>query len=96
MSSSAQLASSDATTPGPSLEPITEAPVLLPLGGLAESAAAPNASDEPVLQLDRIQGNIIPGFNKNFGLLTFLRMPKSRRSRRMAPLCDDRAWAPLR
>jgi Dyp-type peroxidase family len=49
-----------------------EAPVKTILAPLANDPAFPDASDEPVLDVNNIQGNIIGGFNKDFQSLLIL------------------------
>jgi len=45
--------------------------------GLAD-ASHPDSSDEPVLAVDQIQGNILAGFNKDFQTLIFLHIDRAR------------------
>lgn len=46
-------------------EPVRETPRPEPLGCGLNDPSHPNASDEPVLRIDNIQGNILPGFMKD-------------------------------
>jgi hypothetical protein len=52
--------------------PVREAPALNPLTGRMESTPDMDASDEPILRANNIQGNILGGFNKDFQTLLFL------------------------
>ena len=51
---------------------VREAPAPLPLQGGLTDPAHPDASNEPVLEIDQIQGNIVPGFNKDHQTYLFL------------------------
>ncbi|ARV61731.1 hypothetical protein BZZ01_26690 [Nostocales cyanobacterium HT-58-2] len=51
---------------------IREAPTPPPLAGQQVSELRPSASDEPVLRVNNIQGNILGGFHKDFQTLIFL------------------------
>jgi Dyp-type peroxidase family len=53
--------------------PIRETPAASPLRS-GPDPAFPDASNEPVLAIENIQGNIITGFNKNFQTLLLLRI----------------------
>src|SRR2546430_14931139 len=53
-------------------EQAREAPVRSILASLANDPAFPDASDEPVLDVNNIQGNVIGGFNKDFQTLLVL------------------------
>jgi Dyp-type peroxidase family len=55
--------------------PVREAPALDPLTGSKTNAEAA-ASDEPVLRVNNIQGNILGGFSKDFQTLLFLEIEK--------------------
>jgi Dyp-type peroxidase family len=50
----------------PSDEPVREAPAPEPLHCGTSGLSHPDASNEPVLNVDNIQGNILGGFNKDF------------------------------
>ena len=52
--------------PDPAFPEVRETPSLAALVPEGPSPARPNASDEPVLHMDEIQGNIVAGFNKDF------------------------------
>ena len=55
------------------IEPVREAPFPSPFFSCGlEDASHPDASNEPVLAIDQIQGNILAGFNKDFQTLIFL------------------------
>jgi Dyp-type peroxidase family len=45
-----------------------------PVASLAEAGAVPPEPEEELLAIDEIQGNIVPGFNKDHQLLIFLRI----------------------
>ena len=51
---------------------VREAPAPLPLQGGLTDPSHPDASNEPVLEIDQIQGNIVPGFNKDHQTYLFL------------------------
>src|SRR5919201_104631 len=53
---------------------VRETPSLAALAAEGPSPARPNASEEPVLHMDEIQGNVVAGFNKDFQTLLFLRI----------------------
>ena len=53
--------------------PVREAPAPTPLYS-GPDPSFPDASDEPVLAIDNIQGNILTGFNKDFQTLLFLKI----------------------
>ena len=51
---------------------VREAPAPDPLHCGVDGPSHPAAEDEPVLNVDNIQGNILAGFNKDFQTLVFL------------------------
>ncbi len=60
------------------IETVREAPFPVPsLCGL-DDASHPDASNEPVLAIDQIQGNILAGFNKDFQTLIFLHIDNAK------------------
>jgi Dyp-type peroxidase family len=54
--------------------PVREAPAPDPIHGGLNDPAHPDASKEPVLDMDNIQGNILGGFNKDNQLLLFFKL----------------------
>jgi Dyp-type peroxidase family len=56
-----------------------EAPAPPPL--VDSAMAAPAAPNEPRLEIEEIQGNIVPGFNKDFQALLFLKITDAERCR---------------
>lgn len=51
-----------------------EAPIIPPLKDIKGNPSNPPATDEPVLAIENIQGNIISGFNKDQQTLLFLKV----------------------
>ena len=51
-----------------------EAPAPDPLRGIPRGSSHPKVAEEPVLNADNIQGNIVPGFMKDHQTLVFLRI----------------------
>ncbi len=58
-------------------ETVREAPFPVPLQCGLDDASHPDASEEPVLAIDQIQGNILAGFNKDFQTLIFLHIDRA-------------------
>src|SRR5512136_2658547 len=58
-------------------ETVREAPFREPLSCGLDDASHPDASGEPVLAVDQIQGNILAGFNKDFQTLVFLHIERA-------------------
>jgi Dyp-type peroxidase family len=54
------------------VEPVREAPFPEPIFARSNDPAFPDASNEPVLRVDNIQGNILGGFNKDHQAFVFL------------------------
>jgi Dyp-type peroxidase family len=65
------------------IESVREAPFPVPLQCGLEDASHPDASQEPVLAIDQIQGNILAGFTKDFQTLIFLHINEAE---------DFKAW----
>lgn len=59
-------------------ETVREAPFPEPLQCGLDDASHPDASAEPVLAVDQVQGNILAGFNKDFQTLIFLHIDRAR------------------
>jgi Dyp-type peroxidase family len=57
---------------------VREAPFPVPFQCGLEDASHPPVSNEPVLAVEQIQGNILAGFNKDFQTLIFLRIDRAR------------------
>jgi hypothetical protein len=60
--------------PAPSAPRAREAPAPIPRPGDKDDAAHRPLPDEPVLDVELIQGNILAGFNKDNQMLIFLRL----------------------
>jgi deferrochelatase/peroxidase EfeB len=60
-----------AAVAGRSHPPIRETPAPEPLHGAFTDPSHPPVPDEPVLDVDNIQGNVIPGFSKDHQLFLF-------------------------
>jgi Dyp-type peroxidase family len=59
------------------VEPVREAPFPDPIFPPSGDPAFPDASAEPVLKIDNIQGNILGGFNKDHQALVFLTLRRN-------------------
>src|ERR687884_1965087 len=58
----------------PAFSEVRETPSPAALAPEGPSPARPDASEEPVLHMDEIQGNVVAGFNKDYQTLLFLRI----------------------
>src|SRR4051812_16052166 len=56
-----------------------ETPAPDPLHGGITGPSHPDVPEEPVLNIDNIQGNILAGFNKDFQTLLFVRIENARK-----------------
>src|SRR5947208_281279 len=54
--------------------PIRETPAPDPIHGIAADSSHPPVSDEPVLDVDNIQGNILGGFSKDHQMFLFFQI----------------------
>jgi Dyp-type peroxidase family len=61
----------------PTFPEVREAPAVPLTAPTGTNPARPDASNEPILHLSNIQGNIVAGFNKDFQTLLFLRIDDS-------------------
>jgi Dyp-type peroxidase family len=66
-------------------EPLREAPAPEPLQGSLDDPSHPDASREPVLNVENIQGNILVGFNKDHQAFLFLSLDADK-------IADFKGW----
>lgn len=68
------------TSTSQAVEPVREAPFAEPIFTRDDDPAFPDASNEPVLRIDNIQGNILGGFNKDHQAFVFLTLHRNPRT----------------
>jgi Dyp-type peroxidase family len=64
-------------TKAPSSTPIREAPAPDPIHGIVADPSHPPVPDEPMLDVDNVQGNILGGFNKDHQMFLFYQIHKA-------------------